>query len=546
MNKNNQCLSRARQTFRSAGVLTSCLVTALIAPVAAQADTVDFTVATIEEINAAIDAGVMSSERLVELSLARIAAFDDRGPAINAVLRVNPGAIERARALDEERASSGRRSPLHGIPVVLKDNIDTADIPTTAGSFMLRDSLPPDDAFIVRQLRSAGAIVLAKVNMSEFASGDAMNSLDGPTYNPHDPKRSPSGSSGGTGAAIAAGYAFVGLGTDTGGSVRGPSSANGIVGLKPTLGLLSRDGIVPLALSFDTAGPMARNVYDVAAALSVMTGVDDADSATAASRGKAADDYTRHLDDDALDGARIGIARDFMESDQEVDWIVEAAIEAMRDAGAEVVDVELPDWLLDSRGKFYRAIRYREFRAQIADYLDTIGPDYPKTLAELIKRSQTLTARSSDGAIPNPSRWRLMLDEEKSGELTDYEYIAVRDHALPLVRDIIGGLIDAENLDAIIYPTSPTRPARADRDPDPNGAPGSGGSPVILANLTGFPDLIVPAGFTGRGLPVSISFLGPAFSEPTLLALGYAFEQTTQARRLPLTTPPLDGESVSY
>ncbi len=543
MNKNNQ---RSRHALRIARALATRLLLVLLAPSIAHADDVDFTAGTIEDINAAIDAGALSSVRLVELSLARIAAFDEHGPAINAVLRTNPNALERARALDDERASSGRRSPLHGIPVVLKDNIDTADIPTTAGSFMLRNSLPPDDAFIVRQLRAAGAIVLAKVNMSEFASGDAMNSLDGPTYNPHDPLRSPSGSSGGTGAAIAAGYAFVGLGTDTGGSVRGPSSANGIVGLKPTLGLLSRDGIVPLALSFDTAGPMARNVYDVAAALSVMTGVDDADSATAASRDRLVDDYTRYLDDDALDGARIGIARDFMESDQEVDWVVEAAIEAMRDAGAEVIDVELPEWLMESRGKFYRAIRYREFRAQIADYLATTGPDYPKSLAALIKQSQTLTARSADGAIPNPSRWRLMLNEEKSGELTDYEYVAVRDHALPLVRGIIGGLIASENLDAIVYPTSPMRPPRADRDPDPNGAPGSGGSPVILANLTGFPDLIVPAGFTGRGLPVSVSFLGPAFSEARLLALGYAFEQKTRARRLPLTTPPLDGERVSY
>lgn len=543
MNKNNK---HRRSGSTPALPLLATSLLAVLASNNVRADTVEFTAATIADLNAAIDAGSLNAERLVELSLARIAAFDDQGPAINAVMLLNPKALERARELDAERASSGRRSPLHGIPVVLKDNIDTADMPTTAGSFMLKGSLPPDDAFIVSRLRDAGAIVLAKVNMSEFASGDAMNSLDGPTYNPHDPRRSPSGSSGGTGAAIAAGYALVGLGTDTGGSVRGPASANGIVGLKPTLGLLSRDGIVPLALSFDTAGPMARSVYDVAVALGAMTGVDDADPATSASRERIETDYTRHLDEGALDGARIGIARDFMESDQEVDWVIEAAIQAMRDAGAEVVDVELPEWLMESRGKFYRAIRYREFRAQIADYLATIGSDYPKTLAALIRESQSLTARSEDGAVPNPSRWRLMLDEEESGELTDYEYIAVRDHALPLVRGIVGGLIEAEKLDAIVYPTSPTRPSRADRDPDPDGAPGSGGSPVILANLSGFPDLIVPAGFTGRGLPVSISFLGPAFSEPRLLALGYAFEQRTQARRLPKTTPTLDGESLNY
>ena len=539
----NNPTSTVRSLLRGSRLAGALL---LAAAGTAHADTFELSSATIAEINAAIDAGALTSEQLVSMSLARIEAYDDAGPAINAIMRLNPNALDRARELDAEREQRGRRSPLHGIPVVLKDNIDTKDMPTTAGSFMLKDSMPPDDAFLVQKLRAAGAIVLAKLNMSEFASGGAMNSLDGPTYNPHDPARTPSGSSGGTGAAIAAAYASVGLGTDTGGSVRGPSTANGIVGLKPTHGLLSRDGIVPLALSFDTAGPMARSVHDVAVALGVMTGVDAADAATRKSEGRFETDYTQFLDADALDGARIGIARDFMGSDEEVDWIVEAALEAMRDAGAEVVDVELPPWLLEARGKFYRAIRYREFRAQIAEYLETTSGDYPKTLEELIKQSKSLTSRRADGVIPNPGRWQLMLDEEDSGELTDYEYIAVRDHALPLMRGIVGGLIEAENLDAIVYPTSHVRPRRVDPDPDPDGAPGSGQSPVIIANLTGFPDLIVPAGFTGRGLPVSVSFLGPAFSEPALLALGYAFEQATQARRLPATTPPLPGERIEY
>jgi len=213
----------------------------------------------------------------VELCLARIAAYDHAGPGLNAVLTLNPNALETARTLDAERKERGPRSPLHGIPVVLKDNFDTADLPTTAGSFMLEGSIPPDDAFLVSKLRKAGAIILAKLNMSEFASGGSLSSLGGPTYNPHNPSRSPSGSSGGTGAAIAAAYAPLGFGTDTGGSVRGPSAANGIVGLKPTHGLLSRDGIVPLALSFDTAGPMARCVYDIAVALGLITGVEAAD-----------------------------------------------------------------------------------------------------------------------------------------------------------------------------------------------------------------------------------------------------------------------------
>jgi amidase len=519
---------------------------ALIVASNAAAESFELTTATIADINQAFDSGALNSEQLVRLSMARIVAYDDAGPKLNAIMLLNPNALETARELDAERREKGARSPLHGIPVVLKDNFDTADMPTTAGSFMLKGSIPPDDAFLVRRLREAGAIILAKLNMSEFASGGAMNSLDGPTYNPHDPARTPSGSSGGTGAAIAAAYASVGLGSDTGGSVRGPSSANGIVGLKPTYGLLSRDGIVPLALSFDTAGPMARHVYDVAVVLGVMAGVDPSDAATSRSEGQFKKDYTQYLDSNALEGARIGVARDFMGSDEEVDWIIEAALEAMRESGAEIVDVTLPEWLLEARGKFYRAIRYREFRAQIEYYLATTGPQYPKTLADLVKQSKTLTARRADGVIPNPGRWQLMMKEVESGELTDYEYRAVRDYALPLVRGVIGGLMEAERLDAIVYPTSPMRPGRVDPDPNPEGAPGSGESAVILANLTGFPDLVVPAGFTGRGLPVSISFLGPAFSEPRLLALGYAFEQRTRARRLPVTTPALPGETIEF
>ena len=507
---------------------------------------VELTAATIEEVNTAIDAGELNSVELVELFLDRIDAYDKQGPAINAVLTLNPEALEQARALDEERARSGRRSPLHGIPVLLKDNMDTADLPTTAGSFLLQDSIPPDDAFIVQQLREAGAIILAKLNMSEFASGGAMNSLGGPTYNPHDTTRSPAGSSGGTGAAIAAGYAMMGLGTDTRGSVRGPSSANGIVGLKTTLGLLSRDGVVPLALSFDTVGPMARSVYDVAVSLGVMTGIDPADDSTIKSEGLYHTDYTQFLDADALDGAKIGVARVFMDSDPEVDWIIESALQTMRDAGAEVVDIEIPGWLMDVRGRFYRAIRYREFRAQIEDYLATIGPEYPKTLDDIIKQSMRLTSRREDGAIPNPGRWNLMMSEDDSGELEDYEYIAVRDHALPLVQSVMAGIMRDNELDVIVYPTSTTRPGRVDPDPNPNGAPGGGGSPVTLANMSGFPDIIVPAGFTGMGLPITISFMGPAFSEPRLLGLGYAFEQLTKARRLPVYTPALEGEEISY
>lgn len=501
--------------------------------------------ASIADINRAMERGEITSEALVQQFLRRIEAYDNAGPQINAVLQLNPSALADARAMDEERKVSGPRSPLHGIPVALKDNIDTSDLPTTAGSFILAGSVPPDDAFLVQRLRDAGAVIIAKLNMSEFASGGPLSSLDGLTYNPHDTRRSPAGSSGGTGAAIAAAYAMVGFGTDTGGSVRMPSSANGIVGLKPTLGLISRDGIVPLALSFDTAGPMARHVYDVAATLGVVAGVDPADPATAQSAGFVHKDYTQFLDGEALQGAKLGIARDFMGGDDEVDWIMESAFQTMRDAGAELVDVELPPWLLASRGEFYRTIRYREFRAQIADYLETTGPQYPKTLRGLIETAMAMPAPDREqGYIPNPSRWQLMLKEDDSGELSDGEYLAVRDHALPLMRGVIEGLMDEHGLDAIVYPTQPRRPQRIDPEPNPGAAPGSGGSPVTLANLTGFPDLIVPAGFTAGGLPVTVSFFGRAFSEPSLLGLGYAFEQRTQARRLPRTTPPLAGETL--
>jgi amidase len=335
------------------------------------APSVTYTNATLRELSDAMNRGAVTAERLVILAQARIVAFDDQGPAINAVLTLNPNAQATARRLDRERAASGPRSMLHGVPVLLKDNIDTVDMPTTAGSFLLRGSVPPDDATLTQRLRAAGAVILGKVNMSEFASGDAMNSLDGATYNPHDPTRTPSGSSGGSGAAVAAAYVPLAFGTDTGGSVRGPSSANGIVGLKPTLGLLSRDGIIPLALSFDTAGPMTRHVEDVAVILGLLAGADEADPATLPSDAHHHHDYLQFLDANALAGSRIGIARDFMEIDQEVDWVVEAALATMREAGADIVDVKLPAWLLQARGEWYRTIRLREFRTQIADYLET-------------------------------------------------------------------------------------------------------------------------------------------------------------------------------
>ena len=514
---------------------------ALFAAPILEAAPVDLTQASIADLEQAMDQGRLTSEKLTRLYLARIKAYDKQGPAINAVITLNPNALQTARALDTERKARGPRSALHGIPVILKDNYDTADLPTTAGSFMLKGSIPPNDAFLVKKLRDAGAIILAKVNLSEFASGGAHSSLGGQTLNPHDLTRTPAGSSGGTGAGIAAVFAPLGMGTDTGGSIRGPSTANGVVGLKPTHGLLSRSGIVPLALTFDTGGPLALNVADVAAALGVMTGVDPADAATRKSEGRFEKDYTHFLKADALKGARIGIARDFMGQDPEVDWVIEASLAAMRKQGATVVDVRYPKWLLQARGEFYNAIRRPEFAAQITDYLGTLKPGYPRTHKELLETSQTLTS-PRDSFVPNETRWVLFKEEASSGTLTDAHYLAVRDQGLPLVRAEIEGLLTTNQLDAIVYPTSPRRPARIDADPNPGAA--GGDSATNFANLTGFPDLIVPAGFTTGGLPVGISFFGPAFSEPKLLALGYSFEQATKARRLPMHTPALPGERI--
>ena len=523
------------------GPLAAILFTATLTPAHA-AKTLDFDALTIADIDHAFDSGALTSEKLVQLCLARIDAYDRKGPSLHAVMTLNPKALETARALDAERKAKGPRSPLHGIPIVLKDNYNTADLATTGGSVLLEGSLPPADAFVVAKLRAAGAIVLAKVNMSEFASGGAHSSLGGQSLNPHDLTRTPSGSSGGTGVAIAAAYAPLGMGTDTGGSIRGPSTSNGIVGLKPTHGLLSRSGIIPLSLSFDTGGPMARSVSDVAVALGIMTGVDPADAATKKSDGHFETDYTKYLKADALKGARIGIARDFLGADPDVDWVVDASLDAMRKAGATIVDVRYPKWLLDAKEEFYNAIRRPEFTVEIAEYLATLGPGYPKTLDEMIDRAGRFNGVRPDGAGPNPSRWTLFKREAESGTLTDYRYTSVRDYGLPLVRAAIDGIIAAQKLDAIVYPTSSRRPGLiAD-----TGAAGGGGAPSAtnIANLTGFPDLIVPAGFTGDNLPVGLSFFGPAFSEPKLLALGYSFEQATHARRRPVHTPSRPGESI--
>lgn len=510
---------------------------------AAGAGTIDLEKTTIADLNAALKAGTVTSEKLVTLYLNRIALYDEQGPSINAVIALNPNALEQARALDAERKAKGPRSPLHGIPIVLKDNFDTYDMPTTAGSLLLKGSIPPNDAFVVKKLRDAGAIIIAKTNLAEFASGggapNGYSSMGGQTRNPHDLSRGPAGSSGGTGAGIAAGYAQFGLGTDTGGSIRGPSAANGIVGLKPTWGLMSRDGIVPLALSFDTGGPMARNVYDVAVALGVMTGVDPADPATKGSAGKFQTDYTKYLKRGSLKGARIGVARDFFKQSEDTDQVMEAAVAKLKELGAVVVDpFNYPDYMLRMKSPLSQFVMRAEFKAQIADYLATLKPGYPRTLAELVKKAE-------DPATGYSSPWKLAnLKQGLTGaDLTDPVYLAAKNEGLAFVRATVLAAMAQHKLDALVYPTSP-QPARVI---EVNGTAGGGGgteSATNIANQTGFPDLIVPAGVTKDGLPVTISFFGPAFSEPKLLAYGYDFEQATLARAQPRYTPVLSGEKI--
>lgn len=529
---------------------------ALGAVLVARAAALDLANATIADLQTAMSNGTLTAEKLTELYLARVDAYDKKGPAINAFITLNPHALEVAKALDAERKAGKVRGPLHGIPIVLKDNYDTYDLPTTGGSQLLAGSIPPDDAFVVKKLRDAGAIIVAKANLSEWAGGggsvggakdpevlkkgavpNGFSSMGLQTHNPHDLARGPSGSSGGTGASIAAVFAQFGLGTDTGGSVRGPSSANGLVGLKPTLGLLSRDGIIPLALSFDTGGPIARNVYDLSVALGVMTGVDPADAATTKSEGKFETDYTQFLKVGSLKGARIGVARDFTGKDAETDRIFNEAVATLTKLGATVIDVKYPDFLLQAKQPLSNLIMASEFKAQITEYLKTTKPGYPKTFDDVVAWSNDPKTgyRSPEKAFALKYTASVALD------LDDPLYVAAKNEGLPMVTATITGLFTKYQLDAIVYPTSP-RPATLINPPTPT--PGGAESATSFANQTGFPDLIIPAGVTKDGLPVTISFFGLAFTEPKLLGYGYDFEQATHARVLPKNTPLLVGDTL--
>ncbi len=494
--------------------------------------------ATVSSINQAFDQGILTSESLLQMYLNRVENYDG---VLNSLITVNPNALQVARELDIERQMSGPRSILHGIPIILKDNFDTFDLPTTAGSAVLTGSIPPDDAYIVRQLREAGAIVFAKANMSEFASGVPGGSLVGLTSNPYNLDRSPAGSSGGTGAAIAANFGVIGTGSDTGGSIRGPAAANGLVGIKPTLGLTSRDGIIPLALSFDVGGPLTRTVEDAAIALGFMTGIDPADPATLESEGKFFKDYTPFLNTNALEGARIGVARDFFGRNGEVDSLIEAAITKMQDLGATIVDqLFYPSEVLTEKGTIYTRVRWPEFKAQISDYLTTLDEGYPRDLAEIIALAET-----NPFFEQYPTRLNLFRNEQASAAITDPDYLDALINGRAFVRNAALNLLDSNDLDALIYPTSGCPASPLPGLTNPSYVCGPGFSPTDIANISGFPDIQVPAGFTSDGLPVTLSFFGRAFSDPELIGYAYAYEQATMHRRPPSLFAPLPGESVS-
>lgn len=512
----------------------------------ARAATFDLETAGVPEIQAAIDAGALTYEKLVALYLARIAAYDKDGPALNSVITLNPNALETARALDAELAATGRRSPLHGIPVLAKDNYDTADMPTSGGSFVLADSVPYADAPTIAQLREAGAIILAKVNMDEFAHGGVgYSSRLGQTRNPHDPRRHPAGSSGGTGAGLAAWFAPLGLGSDTGGSIRGPSSANGVVGIKPTNGLVSRTGIMPCVLTFDTGGPMARTVYDAALMLGFLTGVDPKDALTATSLGLYYKDYTQFLKPDALQGVRLGVIRDYAGTDPEVDRVFDAALEELKALGAELVDgVNYPSLVIDSRSGVMDPIR-AEVKDNYADYLGTLRPGFPRTIGDLADKGMVLEEPVGEFR-PHPSVFTRFNEFSKAPPITSVSYTSAKLHGMKAVQGAVLGLMEEKRVDAFVYPTRSRQPELI--DPETPNIVERPRTPSLtsIANVTQFPDVIVPAGVTAESMPVTISFFGPAYSEPKLLGYAYAFEQATKHRVSPATTPKLPGETFEY
>lgn len=461
-------------------------------------------------------AGQVTAARLTRHFLERIEAYDRSGPRLNAVLEVNPEALELAEALDRERVSSGARGPLHGIPVLLKDNIATADrLHTSAGSLALKDVVALEDAFLVARLRDAGAVILGKANMTEWANfmttgmPAGYSSRGGQVVNPYVGSLSPGGSSSGSAVAVAAGFCTVAVGTETSGSILSPANQNSVVGIKPTVGLVSRSGVVPIAASQDTAGPLARTVADAAALLGSLTGVDPRDRATRRSRAHAHRDYTAFLDPRGLDGARIGVPRAvFFEGLSAAEApVIEAALEALRGLGAILVDpADIPT--AREVTDFRSDVMLYEFKRDLNRYLTGLGAASPvRSLRALIRFNE---ARPREmlryGQI-------LLLAAQATSGLRARTYVASRAEDLRLSRtEGIDPVMERERLAALVFP---------------------GRSGAAIGARAGYPSVIVPAGYTADGAPVGLTFLGRAWSEPALVRLGYAFEQATRHRRPP-------------
>lgn len=471
-------------------------------------------------------AGELSSRELVRHYLARIERYDDAGPQINAVIAIDPSALAQARARDAERAAGQVRGPLHGVPVLLKDNIDTADLPTTAGSLALASHRPPRDAAIVTRLRAAGAVILGKTNLSEWAnfrstrSSSGWSSVGGQTRNPYDPARNPCGSSSGTGAAIAADFALVGVGTETDGSIVCPSGANGLVGIKPTVGLVSRAGIIPISASQDTAGPMARRVADAAALLTVLAGSDREDAATAlADRHRV--DYTEGLASASLRGVRIGVLRQEFGFHPQVDALMERQLALLREAGAVLIDPVA----IDTKG--IGAAEFEVLLYEFKDGLDRYLEDSAAPVGSLAALIAFNTAHA-DTVMP----WfgqELLLQAQAKGPLTERAYRQAQQRARRLAGPRgIDAALKQHRLDALLAPTN--GPAWV--TDHVNGDHFGGGSSTLAA-VAGYPNVTVPAGQV-HGLPVGVSFFGAAWSEAKLIAIAQAHEQASRARRAPV------------
>jgi amidase len=476
---------------------------------------------SISDLQAAMVAGTTTSAEITTAYLSRIQAYDKVGPGLNAMIWVNWFAVADADALDRERAISGPRGPLHGIPIILKDNYDTFDMPTSGGTLALAGNVPPDDAFQVRKLREAGAVILGKSNMHELASGiTTIGSLGGQTLNPYDLTRNPGGSSGGTGAAIAASFAAIGWGSDTCGSIRIPSSHNNLVGLRPTKGLSSIDGIIPLSHTQDVGGPLARSLEDLAVALDATVGPDPADPATAALAGRTVPIFMDALDVGALDGARIGILEAYFGdggAEAAAAGLVRTALAKMVELGADTVTIEISelDSLLSGSG-----LIGHEFKWDLIDYLAGV-PDAPVTsLEEMLELGLIHEALT-------PAMRRRNAPEERNSEA----YATSMAKREPL-RNTVVAAMDAASVDALVFPTLRQLPAII-------GEPQRGSNCSLSAN-TGLPSLTVPVGWS-NDLPLSIEMIGRQFDDARLVSLGYAYEQATDHRRAPPSTPPLSN-----